>query len=105
MLELTQKITSINHFKTQKSTTWKLIGHSYQIGDTGDYDGHYEITNGKISIYTKEIDEEAVQPIIDALNNSGCIFYMDDWAEYENQLLKEEIKQLEKQLTLKSSNS
>lgn len=37
---------------------WKLILHSSQIADTGDYDGYYELTNDNISIVTKdEIDE------------------------------------------------
>ena len=34
--------------KEDNTIEWKLIGHSYQIADTGDYDGHYEITDGKI---------------------------------------------------------
>lgn len=77
---------------------WKLIGHSYQIADTGDYDGHYEITNGKISLFTGDDDEESLQPIVDSLNNSGCNFYQDDWFEYENNMLKEEISRLRKNM-------
>jgi hypothetical protein len=41
------------------STLWELKGHSHQIADTGDYDGYYEITNGKISLLTKDDDDEA----------------------------------------------
>jgi hypothetical protein len=73
---------------------WELIGHSHQIADTGDYDGHYEITNGKISLLTKDDDNEALQPIVDALNESGCKFYQDDWHEFENNLLRKENTQL-----------
>lgn len=76
------------------STGWKLKGHSHQIADTGDYDGCYEITNGKISLLTKDDDDEALQPIVDALNDSGCKFYQDDWFEFENKRLKEEISRL-----------
>ena len=76
------------------STDWKLKGHSHQIADTGDYDGYYEITNGKISLLTKDDDDEALQPIVDALNDSGCKFYQDDWFEFENKMLKEEISHL-----------
>ena len=76
------------------STLWKLKGHSHQIADTGDYDGYYEITNGKISLLTKDDDDEALQPIIDALNDSCCKFYQDDWFEFENKMLKEEISRL-----------
>jgi hypothetical protein len=76
------------------SMGWELKGHSYQIADTGDYDGYYEITNGKISLLTKDDDDEALQPIVDALNDSGCNFYQDDWFEFENKMLKEEISRL-----------
>lgn len=73
---------------------WKLIGHSYQIADTGDYDGCYEITDGKISIRTNYDDDEALQPIVNALNSSGCSFWQDDAAEFENRLFRDEIKEL-----------
>ena len=76
------------------STLWELKGHSHQIADTGDYDGYYEITNGKISLLTKDDDDESLQPIVDALNDSGCKFYQDDWFEFENNMLKEEISRL-----------
>jgi hypothetical protein len=76
------------------STLWELKGYSHQIADTGDYDGHYEITNGIITLITKDDDDEALQPIVDALNNSGCKFYQDDWFEFENIMLKEEISRL-----------
>ena len=73
----------------------ELKGHSHQIADTGDYDGYYEITNGKISLLTKDDDDEVLQPIVEALNASGCKFYQDDWLEFENQILKKEIKRLQ----------
>jgi len=76
----------------EKTNEWKIIGHNYQIADTGDYDGCYELTNGKISFYTKDGDENEIQPIIDALNNSGCDFYLDDSSEFELHVLKEENK-------------
>jgi hypothetical protein len=81
----------------EDAAKWKLVGHSYQIADTGDYDGHYEITNGKISLLTNEDDEELLQPIVDELNNSDCKFYQDDWFEFENKMLKEENQRLQKQ--------
>ena len=73
---------------------WELKSHSYQIADTCDYDGYYEITNGKISLLTKDDDYEVLQSIVDALNDSGCKFYQDDWFEFENNMLKEEISRL-----------
>lgn len=78
---------------------WKLIGHSHQIADTGDYDGHYEVTNGKISLLTKDDDDEAIQPIVDALNDSGAIFYQDDFFEFENRAIKQELEQLKERTT------
>lgn len=78
---------------------WQLIGHSYQIADTGDYDGCYEITDGSVSIYSKDDDDEALQPIVDALNESGCKFYLDDSDAFENHLLKIEIAELRSQLS------
>ena len=74
--------------------SYKLIGHSHQIADTGDYDGCYEITNGKLSLFTKDDDEEALEPIVKALNESECDFYIGDSAEFEAHILKEENKKL-----------
>lgn len=92
--------------RIESNSDWKLIGHSHQIADTGDYDGHYEITNGKISLLTQDDDDESLQPIVDALNDSGCKFYQDDWFEFENKMLKDEnaelreiVKELEGALT------
>lgn len=72
---------------------WKLVPHSYQIADTGDYDGCYEITDGRVSILTKDDDDEALQPIVDALNDSGCKFYKDDFYEFENKILKDQLNE------------
>ena len=74
---------------------WKLISHSHQIADTGDYDGCYEITDGKVSLYTNDDDDEAIQPIINALNDSGCKFYLDDATEFELHLEKQRVKELD----------
>ena len=73
---------------------FELIAHSYQIADTGDYDGNYEITNGHLSIFTNDDDDEALQTVVNALNDSGCKFYLNDDAEFEIRILKERIKEL-----------
>ena len=73
---------------------WKLVAHYYQIADTGDYDGCYEITNGKISIFTRDDDDEVLEPIIKVLNESGCKFYLDDSAEFEVHILRKENERL-----------
>jgi hypothetical protein len=75
--------------EVKESKKWKLIGHSYQIADTGDYDGHWEITDGKISILTKDDDdEETLQPIVDALNDSGKPMNL---SHSEKRIIEEEI--------------
>ena len=73
--------------------TWQLIGVSHPIADTGDYSGHYEITDGNMTIITHDDDAESLQPIVDALNDSGCSFYFDISALYlishENDVLRD----------------
>lgn len=78
----------------EKTNEWKIVTHSGQIADTGDYDGCYELTNGKVSIYTQEAEDDSLQPIVDALNSSDCDFYLDDSAEFELHILREENKLL-----------
>ncbi len=73
---------------------WELKGHSYQIADTGDYDGHWEITDGKIQLFTKDDDDESLGEIVKVLNHYDIDFYVSDEVEFENHLLKQEIKQL-----------
>ncbi len=71
---------------------WKLIGHSHQIADTGDYDGHYEITDGNISILTKDDDDETLQEIVDVLNKSNCEFFQDDWLKCYSDYLRSKVE-------------
>jgi hypothetical protein len=73
---------------------WELKSHSYQIADTGDYDGHYEITNGKITFFTKDEDEESLQKVVNALNESGCKFEIDDSAKWELEAVRKENSRL-----------
>lgn len=79
---------------------WKIKKHSYQIADTGCYDGSIEITNGNISLFCDcDIEDEELKPIIDALNNSEIEFEVDNSPTtelfYENERLKEEIKRFD----------
>lgn len=79
---------------------WKIRQHTYQIADTGDYDGSVEITNGKISLFCDcDVENEELNPIIDALNNSEIEFEIDDSPSmelhYENERLREELKRFE----------
>lgn len=76
---------------------WELIGHSFQIGDTGDYDGHYELTNGKVSIISEDDEEDQLQEIVDVLNKSGCTFRSDYKLENEVDYLKSQLKWFEDQ--------
>ncbi len=74
--------------KNESKPKFELKSHSSQIADTGDYDGEYEITNGKVSLFTKDGDDEALQVIVDALNDSGADFYLDDSEKIELYYLK-----------------
>lgn len=88
-------ITFTCNAKENKSAAkFSLIPHSYQLADTGDYDGYYEISNGEISILTNDEDEEALLKVVRALNNSGCKFYMDDWKDVQLMLLSEQKQNL-----------
>jgi len=88
--EETPKLNRVN-----TKTNWKLVGHSHQIADTGDYDGYYEITNGSVSIYTLDDDDDALELVVKALNESGCKFYLDDSTEFDLHILREENKRLQ----------
>lgn len=77
---------------------FSLIPHSYQIADTGDYDGYYEISNGDFSIFTNDGEEEAVLEVVNALNNSGCKFYLDDKDAVEVMILKQDKENLKNML-------
>lgn len=94
MGKIKKQITELDIDNINTDVSWKLIGHSYQIFDTGDYDGYYEITDGKISLLTKDEDDEVLKSVVDVLNDLGCKFYQDDWFEFENKMLKEEINRL-----------
>lgn len=85
---------ALNKGAVTSSADWKFVAHSHQIADTGDYDGCYEITNGKVSIFTKDDDDEALESVVKALNESGCKFYLDDSTEFEAHILREENKRL-----------
>lgn len=81
---------------------WEYKSHSHQIGDTGDYDGYWEITNGKDSLITKEdYDdiEKDLQAIVDLLNNTYANFTFDRGVEAaleaENKWLKQELEELQ----------
>ena len=77
---------------------FELISHSHQIADTGDYDGCYEITNGKISIFTKDDDDDALDKVVKSLNESGCKFYKDDSDQNHIDSLKSEIAELKHEI-------
>lgn len=57
---------------------WEVKSHSYAIADTGDYDGYYEITNGNITLTTRDDYEETerqLQIAAAVLNKWGINFY------------------------------
>lgn len=73
---------------------WKVIAHSHQIADTGDYDGCYELTDGHCSIFTKDDGNEAedmLNDIAELLNTTGFIFYLDDSEKEVNHYLRAQL--------------
>lgn len=77
-----------------ENSKWELKTHSYQIADTGDYDGHYELTNGVISLITRdEVDDTDRDVLIQLLNEMGCKW--EDWKlsdkEFEVHLKQQEV--------------
>lgn len=84
---------------TQDKKDWRLETYSGQIADTGDYDGHYEITNGKISINTSDDpDDGLLENIVAALNESDCKFYTNHPSEVDAQILRYENDELKKEI-------
>lgn len=79
-----------------KEQIWEIIAHSYAIADTGDYDGHYELTNGNISLYTQHDYEEDLELIRDNLNELAICFYNhnEQNLKYEIEMLKKDIKDM-----------
>ncbi len=84
---------------------WKLRYNSYPIADTGDYDGHFELTNGDISIVTKDDisdthdrEQNWCSPVVDALNELDAKW--ENWAygelQYELHLEKEKLERMKK---------
>ena len=88
--------------------------HSFQIADTGDYGGYHEITNGKISLFTKDDPDDIseLEQIAEALDKSELVFYLDDSAEVQAHMYKlqfehaiERIEKLKKFLYEEMKNS
>ena len=79
---------------SKEKQKYVLKGHNYQIADTGDYDGCWEITNGKVSIFTKDDNDEGLEDVVVALNNADCDFYLDDSKDFELHIANEELKLL-----------
>lgn len=77
-----------------KKRKWQLRGHSHQIADSGDTDDRYEITDGNISFFTKEDEDEGLEEIVAALNNYGDDFFADDSVAFELGLVKKEKQEL-----------
>lgn len=63
---------------------WEIKEHSMQIADTGDYDGYWELTNGTISLVTRdEIDvddpDSPLEMVEHYLNEAGVKW--ENWIE------------------------
>lgn len=94
------------------SKQFEVKCHSYQIADTGDYDGYWEITNGEISLQTNDDGDDMdkiLGTIATALNDSECKFHLDNSKEIDLhceceglkiQLKEQESKYLEREKVL-----
>ena len=83
-----------------KNGEWKIIPHSYQIADTGDYDGHWELTNGTISLITKDdIGEDGdVEDLVQKMNDLDVKWedYKLDDSRWEAMMWKSKVDMLER---------
>lgn len=87
--------------------SWEYKEHFHAIGMTGDYDGHYEVTNGDISLCTNDDPEDitetenTLQRVAKSLNESECKFYCNTTTEHklhiENMELRYKIDDLRDQ--------
>jgi hypothetical protein len=72
-----------------ESKEWEYKEHFHAIGMTGDYSGHYEVSNGHISLCTNDDPEDitetenTLQKVARVLNESGCKFYCDTTTEHK----------------------
>lgn len=81
-----------DELKTNGIRKWTLEGHTSQIGNTGDYDGHYELTDGVTSLITKDdVCGEDAARLTAALNDTGVNWesWQLDNAKFELHLEKE----------------
>lgn len=83
---------------------WRYEEHFRQLPMSSDYDGHYEVTNGDISLCTIDDPEDisdtqhTLDRVVAALNDSGCKFYVNTAAELnlhnENMLLRMALEEI-----------
>ena len=68
---------------SKEQTKWEIKEHSMQIADTGDYgDGHVELTNGTISLVTRDgidVDNPISQVLVHMLNSIDAKW--ENWIE------------------------
>ena len=75
---------------------WTFKSKIWAIADTGDYDGHWEFTNGNLTLISNaEMEEEDCQQLCDALNKFPGLWSPErDSAEFELQLAKRELNEI-----------
>lgn len=85
---------------TNQFKKWEFKAHNYQIADTGDYDGHYEITNGinRIIIRNDFDDaEEVLNKICDIINENELDIEIEDHSE-EAAMASDQVDRLQTQI-------
>lgn len=98
--------TSNNQLPADPRKEWQYKENFHQICMSSDYDGHYEITNGDISLCTTDDpddnnNENSLERVAKALNESGCKFYVNTTTEHalhiENMELRGVLEDLARQ--------
>lgn len=88
---------------------WRYEEHFHRVPMSEDFDGHYEVTNGNISLCTSDDPEDITETentlhrVASALNESGCKFYCNTATEHalhiENMLLRAALEEIAMQRT------
>jgi hypothetical protein len=80
---------------------WSFSTHTSALGDTGDYEGYVQFTNGKDILQTScdELDEEQLQEFCDFLDCMPDLWsHKCDNTEFELSQLKKKTEYFEKAL-------
>ena len=74
---------------------WKVIGHNHQSPENGDKNGIWELTDGKLKLFTEnDVDVEEFDKILEGLNEIKTNFYVDNNWQFRFKLEEQEMERL-----------